>query len=77
MIRSMRVAILALIFFMAAATVAGMPIDQQLKSWENLEDCAGSSVDCAPEYEEYRKKAAKHVPRRRNPVVIERKVQNT
>lgn len=63
----MRVAVLALIFFTTAATVAGRPFTSTIQQRQYLEywdDCEGSSVDCAPEYEQYRREAAKHLPRR-------------
>lgn len=40
---------------------------QYLEAWD---DCEASSVDCAPEYEEFRREAARYLPRPVNPVVI-------
>lgn len=73
MISSLHVAIVALIFFTIAATVVARPFAlpvQQRRYLENWDDCEASSVDCAPEYEQYRRQAARHLPRPVNPVVV-------
>ncbi|KAK2754778.1 hypothetical protein FQN54_006671 [Arachnomyces sp. PD_36] len=65
--------ILALVFFTTAATVIGRPFKSDIQPRQYLEawdDCESSSVDCAPEYEQFRRDAARRLQRPVAPVFI-------